>query len=279
MALQAQAESVFVCPACGGGMEARTESLACTDCSETVRVVDGVPRFPIDIEEDTLTTCFDVLSPLYETPVWFPVMYRLVGGPFAPLDDRPLLGDLLEAKGSTLLDVACGTGRFTRYIAKEAATAIGVDISDGMLETAARFAGREALENVSFARMSVDNLYLQDDAFDCVACCWALHLFPDRRAAVSEINRVLDTDGRFAGVTLSEDYLLGLPGASRGLEETIGAHVFDREELRRLLREGGFEDVTLDRRGAAVFFSAQARPNGQFSSARDSHETVAGGPR
>ena len=246
----------FTCPACGGPVTRRDGALSCANCPESVPVVDGIPRYPVAVDRPAMPAVFDALAPIYETPMWFPVMYRLIGGPGAPADDRAAIADGLDAGGGDVLDVACGTGRFTRYVASEASVAWGIDVSDGMLRTAARRAERAGLGNVAFARMDAGDLRFESGRFDCVACCWALHLFPDRRTVLEEVGRVLKPGGRFAGTTLTDGSVLALPGAREGLGRTIGAHVFDSEELRTLLLEAGFTDVGLDRRGAALFFGA-----------------------
>jgi len=135
--------------------------------------------------------------------------------------------------GGDILGVACATGRFTRYAAKTADHVWGVDVSEGMLEKAGRYARREGIENVTFARMDAGNLHFRSDFFDGVACCWALHLFPDVRGPPGEIHRVPAPGGRFAGATL-------------------------REELRQLLLDAGFGAVEFEQRGGALFFGASA---------------------
>lgn len=265
MTTSEQRFSALTCPACGASLTDRESALRCTACSETVPVVDDIPQFPVDVEGSDAPAIFDTLSSIYETPLWFPVMYRIIGGPFAPLDDREKVAELLDGDGesvfdehsSAVLDVACGTGRFTRYVADDAAIVWGIDVSEGMLQRARRYTERDGLENVQFARMDAENLQFEDSSFEGISCCWALHLFPDIPAVAEEISRVLEPGGRFAGTTLSGNYILSLPGAQQGIKQAIGARVFDRDELRELLSTAGFTDFCFERRGAALFFSAR----------------------
>ena len=257
MSLSDRSLSLLRCPACNGEFDRRGGALRCTDCAKVVPVVGGIPRFPVDADEGDTSAAFDRLSPIYETPLWFPVMYRLIGGPFAPIDDRSTVAGVLDADGSDVLDVACGTGRFTRYVADEAEFVWGIDTSDGMLKTAGRYADRDGLVNVAFARMDATDLQFAERAFDAVACCWALHLFPDVSGTLAEIHRVLRPGGRFAGTTLTEGGLLAIPGMSEGLGLSMGANAFDADDLRTTFHEAGFSAVSFDRRAAALFFSAR----------------------
>ena len=247
----------FVCRTCDHPLSRRDGALRCRTCTETVPVVDGIPRFPVPAEEPSTENVFDYLAPIYETPVWFSPLYRFVGGPFAPWDDRSRVAAMLEPNGATVLDVACGTGRFTRHVAADAEFVTGIDISGEMLERARRYATRDGIDDVAFARMSADRLWFEEDAFDRVSCCWALHIFPDASAALAEMRRVLQPDGRLAGTTLLQEYAFDVPGVREAARQTIGAEPFAREEFRDLLGEAGFSALEFDRRGAVLFFEAE----------------------
>lgn len=244
------------CPSCDQPLRSRDGAMECPECSETVPIDDGVLQFPVTVEEESVDF-FDQLSPMYESPLWFPVMYRLAGGPFAPLDDRSIANRLLDPADKTVLDVACGTGRLIRYLADDAASVWGIDLSGEMLRTARQYLDRNGIENVMLAKMGANELHFETDSFDRVACCWALHFFADIPGALAEIRRVLRTGGVFAGTTLTDEYILGLPGVQEGVQQTADAHVFDRQELEELLAAAGFERVEFDRRGSVLFFSAE----------------------
>ncbi|WP_290812726.1 class I SAM-dependent methyltransferase [Halovivax sp.] len=257
----------YACRRCGSELQRRDDALRCRDCGEAVPVVDGdLPRFPVPEDASSGEELFDRLAAIYETPAWFSPLYRLVGGPFAPRDDRTrvvrmlAVGRVADREGgrATVLDVACGTGRFTRAVAPSVDRAVGIDVSEGMLERARRYADRAGIENATFARMSADELWFADGTFDGAACCWALHLLPDPDAALDEVRRVLRDGGWFAGATLVDRYVMAAPTVRAAARATIGADPFAPADLRARLREAGFEEVEFDRRGAALFFGARA---------------------
>lgn len=277
-------DSAYRCRRCGRQLSRRDGELSCPNCGETIPIVDGIPRFPVPagVGDSSHETFFDRLAPVYETPVWFRPLYRFIGGATAPRDDRSTVASMLdleagaeteaaiegenedegEGKGETaaptVLDVACGTGRIARRVARDAGTVLGVDISGGMLERAQRYAARDGIDNLAFARMSADRLWLDAGAFDRVTCCWALHVLPDVAAALSEAHRVLRPGGRFVGATLVDEYVLDLAPVRAVARGTLGAEPFTVAELRERLRTAGFSAIELDRRGAALFFRARA---------------------
>ncbi|WP_339105600.1 methyltransferase domain-containing protein [Haloterrigena salinisoli] len=277
-------DSAYRCRRCGRRLSGRDGELSCPNCGATIPIVDGIPRFPVPdgVGDSSHETFFDRLAPVYETPVWFRPLYRFIGGATAPRDDRSTIASMLdleagaetaceiegddedegesegEPEALTVLDVACGTGRIARRVAADAGAVLGVDISGEMLERAQRYAAREGVETVAFARMSADRLWLDADAFDRVACCWALHILPDVAAALDETYRVLRPGGRFVGTTLVDEYVLDLAPVRAVARGTLGAEPFTVSELREALRAAGFSAIEFDRRGAALFFRARA---------------------
>ncbi|AEH38020.1 class I SAM-dependent methyltransferase [Halopiger xanaduensis] len=262
-------EPAYACGRCGRRLSFRKSvdedgrALVCPNGDATIPVVDGVPRFPVPDGDSSHETLFDRLAPIYESPFWFDPLYRFVGGPAAPRDDRKTVVEMLEledidvADGDTptVLDVACGTGRIARPVAA-AANVVGIDISAGMLERAMRYAARDGVD-VAFARMSADDLWFDANAFDRATCCWALHLLPDPDAVLEEIARVLRSDGMFVGTALVEDYVLELLPVRATAKGVLDVEPFDATDLRRRLRTAGFSSVEFDRRGAALFFRAR----------------------
>ena len=261
-------DRAYGCRRCGRRLARRNGELACPSCGVTVPIVDGIPRFPVpdDVGESSHETFFDRLAPIYESPLWFAPLYRFIGGANAPRDDRSTIAAMLDLESEreaepdapTVLDVACGTGRVTRRVAADAASVLGVDVSGGMLERARRYAARDGLENVEFARMSADQLWIAADAFDRAACCWALHVFPDVPAALAEIHRVLEPGGRFVGTTIVDEYVLDVAPVRAVARLTLDVEPFAVGVFRDRLRAAGFSSIEFDRRGAALFFQARA---------------------
>jgi SAM-dependent methyltransferase len=104
-----------------------------------------------------------------------------------------LLGD---PSGRKVLEVGCGHGELTAWLALEGAELTTRDISPGMVEVARRLARRLGLEEqIRFDVGPGEMLPYEDGAFDLVFGHDVLHHMALRRAA-SEICRVLRPGGR-----------------------------------------------------------------------------------
>lgn len=99
--------------------------------------------------------------------------------------------------GDRLLDVACGAGGLVIGVAPRVERAVGVDLSEGMLDLArAQLADAGPLPNVEFVQAPSDALPFEDGAFTAVVCTTAFHHFPDPQGSIAEMARVLAPGGR-----------------------------------------------------------------------------------
>ena len=90
--------------------------------------------------------------------------------------------------GSRVLDVACGTGVLSREVARRVGptgSVTGIDIDPGMLAVAARRAS-----GITWKEGRAEALPFADRTFDAVLCQFGLMFFPDRGAALREMQRV-----------------------------------------------------------------------------------------
>jgi len=100
--------------------------------------------------------------------------------------------------GGKLLEVGSGPGRLAVRLARQAPgiTLTGVDISEAMVERAARRAAGAGLsERVRFEVGDVGALPLPDQEFDGVVSTLSLHHWSDPASGLAEIHRVLKAGG------------------------------------------------------------------------------------
>lgn len=88
--------------------------------------------------------------------------------------------DMLPAHARAL-DLGCGGGRWSQYVASRCAFVEAVDPSEAVL---AAHSVTVDLANVRVTQASVDTLPFPDDSFDFILCLGALHHIPDTAAAL-----------------------------------------------------------------------------------------------
>jgi len=105
--------------------------------------------------------------------------------------EQPVVRAILDGLGrGVALDVACGTGRHSEYLASLGHTVIGVDSSPDMLARA-----RAKVPDGEFHCGDLSQLPVSDSHVDVVVCALALMHVPDLTAAFRELVRVLRPGG------------------------------------------------------------------------------------
>jgi demethylmenaquinone methyltransferase/2-methoxy-6-polyprenyl-1,4-benzoquinol methylase len=100
---------------------------------------------------------------------------------------------LALAPGRTVLDVACGTGTSSRYLAESGAKVTGCDFSPGMLAVA-----RTRVPDVEFLPGDALDLPFESETFDAATISFGLRNVADTHRALTEMRRVVRPGGRLA---------------------------------------------------------------------------------
>ena len=109
---------------------------------------------------------------------------------------RRAVSDLRLAPNSVVLDVAAGTGDFTRELRRQGQRAVATDLSFNMLLT-----GRDVPERV---QADASRLPFRRASFDGVTCGYALRNFTDLKSSFEEMARVLRPGGRLSLLEVAE---------------------------------------------------------------------------
>ena len=255
----------YICPVCKLPLSPMINGLLCQQCGVIYPVKNGIPDFVVeDLTKSTSPVLrsvsrFDQLAKIYETPLWYPIIYHLYGGLFIPsvLSEVEIITKNVDAQNGLGLDVACGTGLFTRSIAQKMRLVYGIDISMGMLEKATEYAREKRIRNICFARSLAERLPFPDDVFDGVTCCGALHAFTDPTEALSEMARVLKTGARLAVMTFVKRRFFRFKRVNEYSEKVYGVHIFDVDEIDNYLSQTGFKRFAYTIYGSMILFHAE----------------------
>ena len=154
------------------------------------------------------------------------------------LIDRREKEAVLEAvapvRDERVLEIACGTGRFTAMLAERGADIVGLDISDAMLAQGREKARRAGVhDHIEFMRGDAARLPFPDDHFDTVFAMRFFHLADTPAKFLAEMARVsrnrvfFDT---FNGASLRLLYNWALP---------MGSRLYSNGEVERLVSDAG----------------------------------------
>ncbi|MBA2312491.1 MAG: ubiquinone/menaquinone biosynthesis methyltransferase [Actinobacteria bacterium] len=151
--------------------------------------------------------------------------------------------DALEvAAGSVVLDIACGTGDFCRELESRQLTAVGLDVSWGMLRAART---RAPLIQADGLRLPV-----RDGGALGVTCGFALRNVTDIEELFAEFARVLLPGGRVAVLEVSEPESPVLRAGHsiyfRKVVPLIGGLLSDRRAYRYLPESTAYLPATAD---------------------------------
>src|SRR5438105_1825660 len=157
------------------------------------------------------------------------------------------VADLHE--GETVLDLGSGAGADVLISAKRVGPngkAIGLDMTDEMLDLARRSATEAGAENVEFLRGHIEDIPLPDASVDVVISNCVINLSGDKQQVLREAARVLRPGGRFAVSDVIADP--DMDEATRAdMTAWTGcvAGALTEDEFRGALRDAGFADIEI----------------------------------
>ncbi len=144
-------------------------------------------------------------------------------------------------KDMRILELACGTGQFTRRLSGEVGQWIATDFSPKMVENA-----KAKLSELSstFKVEDATNLTFEHEVFDVVLIANALHVMPNPKKALEEISRVLKTGGLIIAPTFVYDE--NVPKFRLWMLERLGFRTYNKwtsDNLSKFVADSGFDIV------------------------------------
>jgi SAM-dependent methyltransferase len=157
------------------------------------------------------------------------------------------VADLHE--GETVLDLGSGAGADVLISARRVGAtgrAIGLDMTDEMLELARANAAEAGVTNVEFVKGYIEDIPLADGSVDVVISNCVINLAGDKTKVIAEVARVLRPGGRFAVSDVIADE--GMDDATRAdMAAYTGciAGALTEAEFRTALTGAGLADVEI----------------------------------
>jgi ubiquinone/menaquinone biosynthesis C-methylase UbiE len=176
---------------------------------------------------------------------WAPHYPQTPGNPLMRAEQRLMQTHWPEVAGRRALDLACGTGRYTRLLLEgRAAEVVSVDFSPSMLR---QVSGDRRV------RADMMRLPLIDHAFDVVISGLAIGHASDVRVWMAEVSRVLRT----GGTLLYSDFH---PAAARaGLPRTFTDESNQRYTVPHCCHDFDTQRAAMEAAGLTVTAVAEAR--------------------
>ncbi len=151
--------------------------------------------------------------------------------------------------GETVLDLGSGGGIDVLLSARRVGPTgfvYGLDMTDEMLALAQENKAKEGATNVAFLKGRIEDVPLPANSVDVVISNCVINLAADKTVVLRDAFRVLRPGGRFAVSDVVSDGPVP-DGLRQNMEAWVGclAGALDIAEYERLLRDAGFEDVSI----------------------------------
>jgi SAM-dependent methyltransferase len=157
------------------------------------------------------------------------------------------VADLHE--GETVLDLGSGGGADVLISARRvgpAGKAIGLDMTNEMLDLARRNAADAGVDNVEFVKGYIEHLPLPGQSVDVVISNCVINLSADKSKVIREAARVLRPGGRFAvSDVIADEDMDERTRADMGAWTGCVAGALTQREFRAALEDAGFEDIEI----------------------------------
>jgi ubiquinone/menaquinone biosynthesis C-methylase UbiE len=175
--------------------------------------------------------------------------------------ENTMIERFADLEGKRILEVGCGDGRVTAFLAEKAENLIAIDPEEGCIVEA-----RENIKGVDFRVGSGEALEFEGDSFDLVIFTMSLHHHRNCERALREAYRVLDKGGQL---------LILEPAIDGQIQRLFHLFTDETEAIEKARNAIGAPDFCPDRRETFykdwVFEDKEELYNYHFEHYGDSH--------
>jgi SAM-dependent methyltransferase len=180
-------------------------------------------------------------------------------------DTLDVILEFADPKGTEqTLDIATGTGFTALAFAPKVAHVVATDLTPEMVAKASELAQEQAIKNVAFSVAAAESLPFTDASLDLVTCRLAPHHFQDVRAFLSEVHRVLRTNGLFCmtdSVSPESEKLIAWQNRVETLRDNSHVYGYPPSQWDAMIADAGFTlEKTAHVRNAQMSFLWWVRP-------------------
>lgn len=181
-------------------------------------------------------------------------------------DTLDVILEFADPKGTEqALDIATGTGFTAFAVASKVAHVVATDLTPEMVAKASELAQEQAIKNVAFSVAAAESLPFTDASLDLVTCRLAPHHFQDVRAFLSEVYRVLRTNGLFCltdSVSPESEELRAWQNRVEALRDNSHVYGYPPSQWDTMITDAGFSlEKTAHARNAQMSFLWWVRPH------------------
>lgn len=170
---------------------------------------------------------------------------------------KEMIKRIAALRPRVLLEIACGTGRLTKYLSQQlpGATIMATDLNAAMLEFAQK--KFNALPNVHWEVADALSLPYADALFDCVLVQFGVMFYPDKVQGYKESFRVLKEGGKFMFATwksLADNHISEMANDVVKTffpdDPPVFFHIpfsyYDKDQIRQELADAGFKNIKIE---------------------------------
>jgi SAM-dependent methyltransferase len=219
-------QNPWVDPLTGQSLTVTKKALVNTVTGATYPVENGVPRVLLVESTDETGEVTQTVRRCYEQNPC--PNYEDIEGLRGLMDNarRGVFDRMLNEQipyDARVLEIGCGTGQLTNFLAVSGRSVLGTDLSWNSLMQAQKFKEVHGIRQATFAQMNLFRPALRDGFFDIVICKGVLHQTAAPKAGFGRISRLLRPGG-YIVVGLQNRYNRALQffGSARSRENGLG---------------------------------------------------------
>lgn len=150
----------------------------------------------------------------------------------------------LKGNNLNILDIGCGAGTLSFYLASKGHHITGIDISQKAINECIKSAKKINLKNTKFMRASFPEEFVLKKQFDAIIFIEVIEHTSNDRKALKEIYKLLQPNGILILSTPSITAPLHRLGLTKKFDKEVG-HLrrYDLKQLKNLLQSKGFKII------------------------------------